>query len=83
MNDLSMTEIMERLMAHPMKGPDDGPPTSDETMNGNDVSDEHGIDAYEIANISGELDFQVWHLRGQIELMWQPSSSRPTDQKKY
>lgn len=68
-------------MAHPMKGPHTGPPTSDENMTGNNVSDEHGIDAYEIANICGELDLQVWHLRGQIELLWQPSSSRPTDQK--
>jgi hypothetical protein len=80
LNDLSMTATMEARMVHPMKGPDDRS-TLDENLTGNSVSDEHGIEADELANISGQFEFQVWCLRQQIELMWQSSSPRPTDEK--
>ena len=67
-------------MAHPIKGPHDRP-TNGENLTGNTVSDEHGIEADELANISGDFDVQVWRLRHQIELVWEPSSPRPTDKK--
>jgi len=75
-----MIAMMESLMAHPMKGPNDRS-TNGENLAGNCVSDEHSVEAEELANISGQFDFQVWRLRHQIELMWQPSSPRPTDEK--